>query len=66
MVREAEDTWRPKPSEFLVQTISTDDNGLPISLGEIVATAELDLSPFCLHDLVEEPSEPQRITLQLR
>lgn len=65
MARDADGSWRPRPCSLLVQSIALDSTGEPMSLGETVAAATLDLAPLCAHDSHAEPTEPQRMTLSL-
>jgi len=40
-------SFLPKPCEFLVQTVSINDEGLPSGLGAIIASTKIDLAEFC-------------------
>lgn len=66
LIPEKDGAWRPKPCELQVQAICFDSNGEPIGIGETVATTSLDFANFCAHDSYENPTEPQRITLELK
>lgn len=65
LVPESDRAWRPKPCEIQVQAICFDSNGEPIGIGETVARTSLDLANYCAHDSFDQPTEPQKITLDL-